>query len=118
MLQLAVPRSSFILLGDAPSGNGQARPEASAGGSPYGLLWQPSVGRPGRLELIHGLGTVNLTRLAAAMSGKEVSEAVVELIAEKLGIVGRATEDGSLGWKLLLQYVADDAKGASGNLAG
>jgi hypothetical protein len=40
------------------------------------------------------------------------------LIAEKLGIVGRATEDGSLGWKLLLQHVADDAKGASGNLAG
>jgi hypothetical protein len=32
--------------------------------------------------------------------------------------VGRATEDGSLGWKLLLQHVADDAKGASGNLAG
>ena len=39
------------------------------------------------------------------------------MIAEKLGIVGRATEDGSLGWKLLLQHVADDAKGASGNLA-
>jgi hypothetical protein len=52
------------------------------------------------------------------VSGQEVSEAVVELIAEKLGIVGRATEDGSLGWKLLLQHVADDAKGASGNLAG
>jgi len=50
--------------------------------------------------------------------GQEVSEAVVELIAEKLRIVGRATEDGSLGWKVLLQHVADDAKGASGNLAG
>src|SRR5215217_2331588 len=62
--------------------------------------------------------TINLTRLAATVSGQEVSEAVVELIAEKLRIVGRATEDGSLGWKLLLQHVADDAKGASGNLAG
>ena len=61
--------------------------------------------------------TINLTGLAATVSGQEVSEAVVELIAEKLGIVGRATEDGSLGWKLLLQHVADDAKGASGNLA-
>ena len=62
--------------------------------------------------------TINLTRLAATMSGQEISEAVVELTAEKLGIVGRATEDGSLGWKLFLQHVADDAKGASCNLAG
>ena len=33
MLQLAVPRSSFILLGDRTQGKGQVRPEASAGGS-------------------------------------------------------------------------------------
>jgi hypothetical protein len=32
------------------------------------------------------------------------------LHAEKLGIVCRAAEDGSLGWKFLLQHVADDAK--------
>jgi len=54
--------------------------------------------------------TINLTRLAAVASGQEGSEAVVELHAEKLGIVCRAAEDGSLGWKFLLQHVADDAK--------
>jgi hypothetical protein len=48
--------------------------------------------------------TINLTRLAAVASGQEGSEAV------KLGIVCRAAEDGSLGWKFLLQHVADDAK--------
>jgi hypothetical protein len=51
------------------------------------------------------------------MSGQEGFEAVVEWLAEKLGIVSRGTEGGSLGWKLFRQHVADDAKGVSGNLA-
>jgi hypothetical protein len=41
--------------------------------------------------------SLNLRRLATVVSGQEGSEAVVEWLAEKLGIVGRAAEDGSLG---------------------
>jgi hypothetical protein len=58
------------------------------------------------------------SRLHQAIRGQKGSEPVVELLAETLGVVGRATEDGSLGWKLLRECVAGDAKGASGNLAG
>jgi hypothetical protein len=54
-------------------------------------------GNSGRLELIRILvESMNLTRLAAVMSGQEGFEAVVEWLAEKLRIVGSAAQDGSL----------------------
>jgi hypothetical protein len=66
------------------------------GGRP---VWQkPISGKPVRLEPIRVLvESLNLRRLATVVSGQEGSEAVVEWLAEKLGIVGRAAEDGSLG---------------------